>query len=113
MPQSRTRSEGRLRVEPAELDEAGGQGRDRTADLAVFSRVRLVQLRAAWFGRVASALVSRGAGGSVVQDGAGPCGSVQISWAERRQNRVCAGVEKACPPVGAAALRIADLAEAR
>jgi hypothetical protein len=39
-----------LEANSAELGEPGGQGRDRTADLAVFSRVRLVRLRAAWFG---------------------------------------------------------------
>jgi hypothetical protein len=49
--------------EAAELDECGGQGRDRTADLAVFSRVRTIQMRpgsSVWTG---SALLSRVEGG--------------------------------------------------
>jgi hypothetical protein len=71
----------------AELGESSGQGRDRTADLAVFSRLRRIQIRPARFTSVAFALVSRGPGESVVQDGTSSCGLVQISWAERRRNR--------------------------
>ena len=38
--------------------EAGGQGRDRTADLAVFSRVLLIRARPGSSACVASALLS-------------------------------------------------------
>jgi hypothetical protein len=38
---------GSLSGEAAELGEPGGQGRDRTADLAVFSRVRPIRIRPA------------------------------------------------------------------
>ena len=36
---------------------------------------------------IAFALVSKGLGGLIVQSDTGSCGSVQISWAERRQNQ--------------------------
>ena len=73
--------------EAAELHELGGQGRDRTADLAVFSRVRLVRFRPAWFAAVAFPLVSKDPGDLSVQGDTGLCGPVQGSRAERRQNR--------------------------
>ena len=62
---------------------------------------------------IAAALVGKGLDGLVIQGGSGSCGSVQISWAEQRQNRARADVDDACPLVGAVALRLADLAEAR
>jgi hypothetical protein len=45
-----------------------------------------------------------------MQGNPGSCGSVQISWAEHRQNRAHADVDEGHPLVGAAALRLADLA---
>jgi hypothetical protein len=47
----------------AELGEPGGQGRDRTAGLAVFSQVRRVQIRPAHFAPVVFALLSSAAVG--------------------------------------------------
>jgi hypothetical protein len=87
MPQSKGSSSGEApSSEAAELSEPGGQRRDRTADLAVFSRVRRIQIRPARFTSVAFSLISRGPGGLVVQDDTGPCGSVRIGWAERWRN---------------------------
>jgi hypothetical protein len=77
----------RLSAEAAELGEPGGQGRDRTADLAVFSRARLVRRRPARFACVAFALVGTGADRLIVQGDTGSCGSMQISRAEPWQNR--------------------------
>jgi hypothetical protein len=88
--------------QPADQARCGGQGRDRTADLAVFSRVRLVRLRPPAFVQVTSSLISRGAGGLVIHSDAGSYGPVQISWAERRQNRACPrSGRRWTPPVGA------------
>jgi hypothetical protein len=63
-----------------DLDRCGGQGRDRTADLAVLSRVQLVQQRPGCFAWPAFALTSRGPEGSAVRDGSRSCSSVQNSW---------------------------------
>jgi hypothetical protein len=50
-PQSEGSSSGEApSSEAAELSEPGGQGRDRTADLAVFSRMPLIRNRPGWFG---------------------------------------------------------------
>ena len=67
---------------PAVVHWAG----DRTADLAVFSRVRLVRFSPAWFAAVAFPLVSKDPGDLSVQGDTGLCGPVQGSRAERRQN---------------------------
>jgi hypothetical protein len=63
---------------PSTPDLQRQQGWDRTADLAVFSRVRLIRVRPARYARVAFALVSRGPGGLIIQGDAGSCGFVQI-----------------------------------
>lgn len=49
---------------------------------------------------VASALVSKGLDGLVIQSDPEPCGSVQSSWAEQQQNRARADVDEATPQFG-------------
>jgi len=71
------------RLESSPAAKTDGGNRLEPLILAVFIRVRLIRLRPAWFACVAFALVSRGVAALVIQGGTGPCGSVQISWAEQ------------------------------
>jgi hypothetical protein len=64
----------------------GGQGRDRTADLAVFSRVILVRTGPGSSACATSALLSMARGRLIIQVDPGSYGSVRIALAERRQN---------------------------
>jgi hypothetical protein len=72
--------------QPAELGERCGQGRDRTADLAVFSRVRPIQIRPGSSVCAGSALLSRVKAHLVVRADPGPYGLVRTVLAERWQN---------------------------
>jgi len=71
------------RLESSPAAKTDGGNRLEPLILAVFSRVRLIRPRPAWFACVAFTLVSRGVAALVIQGGTGPCGSVQISWAEQ------------------------------
>ncbi len=71
--------------EAAGLGVPGGQGRDRTADLAVFSRVLLIRVRPGPSVRSACSLTSRAGSRSVIRTDPGPSGPVRIALAERWQ----------------------------
>jgi hypothetical protein len=64
-----------------------GQLRDRTADLADFSRVPVIRHRPGSYACVASALLSRDEDGLAIGVDPGPYGRVRIALAQRRQNR--------------------------
>jgi hypothetical protein len=68
--------------------------------------VRDIQIRPAWFACVASALISRGAGGLVVQSDTGSCSAVGQNSGRSAPADVDPGT---FPLAGAAALRVADL----